>query len=56
MLMCSIFMHIAHETAGAARIRSSLRRLYFEGQRNAKLRAHRAARMLLAVITREVIQ
>jgi hypothetical protein len=39
-------MHIARETAGAARIRSSLRPLFLEGQRNAKLRAHRAARSL----------
>ena len=28
MLVCALFVHIAHETAGAARTRSSLRPLY----------------------------
>jgi len=38
MLVCVCFVHFAHETAGAARTRSSLRPLTFwEGQRNAKL-------------------
>src|SRR5260370_22452850 len=31
MLVCAFFVHLAHETAGAARIRSSLRPLTFEG-------------------------
>ena len=31
MLVCALFVHIAHETAGAARTRSSLRPLIFEG-------------------------
>jgi hypothetical protein len=32
MLVCALPVHIAHETAGAARIRHSLRPLSFEGQ------------------------
>ena len=31
MLVCALFVHIAHETAGAARTRSSLRPLFGEG-------------------------
>jgi hypothetical protein len=31
MLVCALLVHIAHETAGAARIRHSLRPLSFEG-------------------------
>ena len=31
MLVCALFVHIAHETAGAARTRSSLRPLIPEG-------------------------
>ena len=31
MLMCALFLPIAHETAGAARIRHSLRPLFGEG-------------------------
>jgi hypothetical protein len=34
MLMRALSVHIAHETAGAARIRHSLRPLYFRGQGN----------------------
>jgi hypothetical protein len=37
-------MQHACETAGAARTRSSPRPLWFEGERDGKLRAHRAAR------------
>src|SRR6185369_7705754 len=33
MLMCALFLPIAHETAGAARIRHSLRPLFWEGVR-----------------------
>src|SRR6478752_5380058 len=33
MLMCALFLPIAHETAGAARIRHSLRPLFGEGER-----------------------
>ena len=44
MLVCALFVHLAHETAGAARTRSSLRPLFEEGQRNANLGRHRAAR------------
>src|SRR3954452_17919982 len=32
MLVCALFVHIAHETAGAARTRSSLRPLTTEGE------------------------
>jgi hypothetical protein len=32
MLVCALLVHIAHETAGAARIRHSLRPLIFEGE------------------------
>jgi hypothetical protein len=32
MLMRALFVHIAHETAGAARTRSSLRPLTIEGE------------------------
>ncbi len=32
MLVCALFVHIAHETAGAARARSSLRPLTIEGE------------------------
>ena len=32
MLVCALFVHIAHETAGAARTRSSLRPLFGEGK------------------------
>jgi len=32
MLMRALFVHIAHEIAGAARIRHSLRPLNFEGE------------------------
>jgi hypothetical protein len=39
------FVHLAHETAGAARIRLSLRPLLSEGGNRRKARAHRAARM-----------
>src|SRR4029079_5397411 len=46
MLMRALFVHIAHETAGAARIRHSLRPLNRGGRKNSsKARAHRAARM-----------
>ena len=45
-------MHM-RETAGAARTRSSRALCFQDGQRNAKLRAHRAARRLPAVIVRE---
>src|SRR4029078_3102710 len=33
MLMCALFLPIAHETAGAARIRHSLRPLFYRGRR-----------------------
>ena len=32
MLVCALLVHIAHETAGAARTRSSLRPLFGEGE------------------------
>ena len=32
MLVCALLVHIAHEIAGAARIRHSLRPLSFEGE------------------------
>jgi len=42
---CAHFLvHLAHETAGAACTRHSLRPLVFEGEPNPKTRAHRAAR------------
>jgi hypothetical protein len=34
MLVCALFVHIAHEIAGAARIRHSLRPLTIEGKEN----------------------
>ena len=40
-----LLVHFAHETAGAARIRLSLRPLLSEGGNRRKARAHRAARM-----------
>src|SRR3954447_16411746 len=46
MLVCAFFRTIAHETAGAARTRSSLRPLFGEGaNRFGKARADHAARM-----------
>ena len=45
MLVCALFVHIAHETAGAARTRSSLRPLTIEGEEfPANLGRNRAAR------------
>src|SRR5882724_7269930 len=45
MLMRALSVHIAHETAGAARTRHSLRPLYFRGgEVSRKPRALRAAR------------
>ena len=44
MLVCVLPNNIARETAGAARIRLSLRPL-LEGENRSKARAHRAARM-----------
>src|SRR6478735_8146559 len=45
MLMCALFLPIAHETAGAARIRHSLRPLNRGGRKNSsKPRAQRVAR------------
>jgi len=45
MLMRALFVHTAHETAGAARIRHSLRPLFGEGEEiSGKARAHCAAR------------
>src|SRR5437764_10671282 len=44
MLMRALSVHVAHEIAGAARIRHSLRPLTTEGGRNTcKPRAHRVA-------------
>jgi hypothetical protein len=40
-----LFVQFAHETAGAARTRSSLRPLFSEGQSSGKPRAHRVATM-----------
>src|SRR6266576_1822594 len=46
MLMRALSVHIAHETAGAARIRHSLRPLTIEGVKfTCKPRTHRVARM-----------
>ena len=45
MLVCAFLCAIAHETAGAARTRHSLRPLFLEGRRFSKPRAHRAARI-----------
>src|SRR5215217_1611074 len=45
MLMRALFVHTAHEIAGAARIRHSLRPLIGGGRNTCKPRAHRAARM-----------
>src|SRR5437588_9311374 len=46
MLMRALFVHVAHEIAGAARIRHSLRPLTIEGVRTTcKPRAHCVARM-----------
>jgi hypothetical protein len=42
--MCVFYSAFAHETAGAARTRSSLRPLLFWGERICKTRAHRVAR------------
>src|SRR5450755_1439176 len=45
MLVCVFLHNFAHETAGAARIRLSLRPLFLEGKEiSSKPRAHRAAR------------
>src|SRR2546423_14474303 len=45
MLVCALLVHIAHETAGAARTRSSLRPLFGEGKEvSGKARADQAAR------------
>jgi hypothetical protein len=33
MLVCAFFVHLAHETAGAACIRHSLRPLFLKGER-----------------------
>jgi hypothetical protein len=40
MLMCVFLSTFAHETSGAARTRSSLRPLFFEGETIYKTRAH----------------
>src|SRR5881227_1461980 len=54
MLMRALLVHVAHEIAGAARIRHSPRPLTIEGTEiSGKPRAHCAARMLSAVIVRE---
>jgi hypothetical protein len=51
MLVCVFLHNFAHETAGAARIRLSLRPLFAEGKEiSSKPRAHRAARMRRRVI------
>src|SRR5258707_1249487 len=44
MLMCALLVHIAHEIAGAARIRHSLRPLISEGEEFSAARAQRVAR------------
>jgi hypothetical protein len=50
MLVCALLVHIAHETAGAARIRHSLRPLRLERAKDSsKPRAHRAARSLVFI-------
>ena len=50
MLVCVLLFHLAHETAGAARTRSSLRPLSVTGGENpGNPRAHRAARTLTPV-------
>jgi hypothetical protein len=54
MLVCALFVHIAHETAGAARTRSSLRPLIGEGKEiSGKARAERAARSRSCVLDRD---
>src|SRR5256885_14509995 len=54
MLMRALLVHIAHEIAGAARIRHSLRPLIFKGAKvTCRPRAQRVARRLSAVIVRE---
>jgi hypothetical protein len=44
MLMCVLLFPFAHETAGAARTRSSLRPLFFRAKLFCKTRAHAVAR------------
>src|SRR6188768_981577 len=54
MLVCALFVHVAHETAGAARTRSSLRPLIGEGKEiSGKARAERAARSRSCVLDRD---
>src|SRR5437588_5183819 len=51
MLMRALFVHIAHEIAGAARIRHSLRPLTIEGKEiSGKARAQRVARMRIHIL------
>ena len=45
------YVHFAHETAGAARTRLSLRPLLSEGGNRRKARAHRAATMLMHALS-----
>jgi len=56
MLVCVSFAQFAHETAGAARIRLSLRPLDFEGRYRCITRAICAARMWRLVIPSEAKQ
>jgi hypothetical protein len=59
MLMRALSVHIAHETAGAARIRHSLRPLYLRGRRllaNLGRNAPRECGVVFAVIASEAKQ
>jgi len=59
MLVCALFVHIAHETAGAARTRSSLRPLTIEGEeypanlgRNARRERERVSTVIALATTK----
>src|SRR5229473_3409304 len=49
MLVCALFVHIAHETAGAARTRHSLRPCFERREDTCKPRAHGVARIIFVV-------
>ena len=59
MLVCALSVHIAHETAGAARIRHSLRPLIREGEEfphNSGASCREIEKLRLAVIASEAKQ
>jgi hypothetical protein len=60
MLMRALLVHIAHETAGAARTRHSLRPLYFRGrevfQQTSRIVCGEIAKVCVSVIASEAKQ